>query len=75
MPWHESGNGNKWWQWSGSRHQHTLAEKKKPSSLKNVLDEAVKVNTFIMAQPLSTCLFHLCSMSKYSGCLQEKHLT
>ena len=73
VPWHESGNGNKWYPGQGTLHHLTLTGKK-ASSLQNVLDEAVKVINFIKPQSLSTCLSHLCRMLKYDGCLEEKHL-
>ena len=56
---------------------HVLAVKKKPMSLKNVLDEAVKITDFLNSQPLTTLLSTLLSeqwavcILKYRACLEE----
>lgn len=42
-----------------SHHYHTPTETKPEISFKNVLDEEVKINSFIRFWHLSTCLFNI----------------
>lgn len=48
-------------------HHHSLSGGRKPTSLKNILDVAVKIN-FIKFQPLVTLLNILCAKK---GCTQK----
>lgn len=58
----------------GSLYQLTFTGRKEAGSPKNVLDDALKVIPFIMAQPLGICPFPISSVLKYSSCLEEKQI-
>jgi hypothetical protein len=65
-------------------HREALVAKTLPSTLKEVLDEVVKIVNFIMSKPLNSRLFQFCVRKwvpnthhyyltrKYDGCRKER---